>query len=199
MNEQDIHSAWNSGANRLDRAAALQLKDELVRRLRRQRWRELAWLAWTCLLLTVLSALLVPWLVFHGRFDPRTDWVLVPLLGLPWGFAIHFVRQFRRRRAAAARAALSIQDALRAAEAENRAAAATLRRVALLQGLFALLLPVAIHQLHAAGKVSGRELGQMAFLFGGILAGGAAFVGLKYFREVRPEGARLAGLLESYR
>lgn len=198
MNEHDIASAWNSGANRPDPAATLQLKEELVRRLRRQHWRELAWLAWTCLLLTALSVHLVPWLVFHGRFDARTDWVLVPLLALPWGFTLYFVREFRARRAGSAAAADSIQAALRTAARENVAAATTLKLVATLQGLFVLLLPVVIQQLHAAGKVQGRELIQMVFLFGGCLLGGFAFVLLKYFREVRPEGARIARLLEAY-
>lgn len=198
MNHDDIQSAWNSGANRPAPAAAALLKDSLVRQLRRERWRDLAWLAWTCLLLGILTAHLFPWFVFHGRFIPRTDWMLVPLLALPWGFVLFFLRRFLARRPGAAAADRSVLDALRAAQAQNRAAATTLKGVWLLQAVFVLLLPFVVHQLHADGKVAGRELGQMAFLFGGAIAAGAGFVAVKYFRVVRPEAARLAALLRSY-
>ncbi len=196
MNFDDIQSVWNTPANQMDTETARQLKQALAQRLRRQRRTEIVWLLWTGFLLTVITVQVGNWVFLSGKFRLSADWLLLPLLIVPWTLLVSFSRRFFTRRNA--EASRSIPDALRVALSENRAAQAKHKAIAALQLVFVLILPLLMYQLHLAGKASVRELVCMAILFGGALAVAAGLMAFKYFRRLRPEQKRMETLLRSY-
>jgi hypothetical protein len=120
---------------------------------------------------------------------------LFPLLIVPWAFAIHFLRRYLKPSVPVARGELSVTDSLRAALGSNQTARSHLRLVG---GLFAIMIPllaVSMQQLHAAGKVSSRELVSMAVFFGGTLLLSAAGITARYFGRLLPQQRKLDALL----
>ena len=194
MNLNEIQNAWNSPRNNLPTEAQEQLVRRFTRQMIRRRRFQAAWLINTFVWLTIITVLAIR-TVAVGKVGLAQEWALLPLLIVPWAFAIHFLRRYLKPVSPATRGELSVADSLRAALGSNRTEQSHLKRVA---GLFAIMIPllaVSMQQLHAVGKASSRELISMAFFFSGILLLSGAGIAARYFGRVLPQQRQLNALL----
>ncbi len=121
--------------------------------------------------------------------------LLFPLLLVPWGFAIHFLRRYLKPVAPATRGETPIVDSLRTALASNQETRSHLKLVGVLYAIMIPLLALAMRQLHAGGKVSERELTSMAIFFGVVLLVGGIGIAARYFVRLQPQQKLLNALL----
>ncbi len=165
MNFDELQQTWNSPRNNLpteqQRALAEKFSRQMIRRRRFQTW----WLIHTFVWLTLITGLAIR-MVAIGKTNPAQEWGLFPLLLVPWGFAIHFLRRYLKPLTPAAQGESPVKDSLSAALVSNRTTRSHLKLVGVLFVLAIPLLALAMQQLHAVGKVSARELTSMAFFFG---------------------------------
>src|SRR5258705_2859239 len=150
MNLNEIQCAWNSPRNNLPATEQQLLADQFTRQMIRRRRFQAVWLTNTFVWLTVIPAVAI-WTIAVGKTEPGQEWGLFPLLIVPWAFAIHFLRRYRKPAAPIARGELSVTDSLRAALVDNQAEQSHLKLVG---GLFAIMIPllaVSMGQLHAVG------------------------------------------------
>ena len=140
----------------------------------------------------------VVWSLAAGRINPDLEWGVFPLLLLPWSAAVFFLQRHLKP-ASTASGDQTVTDSFRAALQSNRTERANLRLAA---GLLALLVPVlalVMQQVHAAGKVSGRELTSMGLFFGAALLAGLGGMAVRYFVRLQPQRKRLETLLAELR
>lgn len=194
MNLNEMQSVWNSPRNNLPTEAQQQLAGQFSRQMIRRRRFQSIWLTNTFVWLTIITVLAIS-AVAAGHTSPTQEWVLFPLLLVPWGFAIHFLRRYRKPVAPVARGEVSIVDSLRAALASNRETRSHVKLVGVLYVILIPLLALAMQQLHAVRKVTERELTSMAFFFGGALLLGGLGIAIHYFARLQPQRKRLDALL----
>ncbi len=192
MNLNEMQNAWNSPQNRLAPHQE-QLAANFARQMIRRRRFQAIWLGNVFVAMSVITALAARSIAL-GKVD-ATEWALVPLLLVPWGFAIFFLKRFLSQRNPAKPGELAVADSLRTALASNLQSQNHLKWAGALYGIFIPVLALAIHQLHAAGKVSGRELVSMAAFFAGALLVGGTVVALRFFLGLRPQEKQLRGLI----
>jgi hypothetical protein len=194
MNLNEIQNAWNSPRNNLLTEAQQRLADQFARQMIRRRRFQSIWLLQTFAGLTIITVLAIRMLAI-GQTTPTQEWGLFPLLLVPWGFAIHFLRRYLKPVAPVTRGEMSIGDSLRAALASNRETRSHVKLVGVLYVIMIPLLALAMRQLQAAGKVSERELISMAIFFGAVLLVGSIGIAARYFLRLQPQQKRLNALL----
>lgn len=193
MNLNEMQNVWNSPRNNLPTEAQQRLADRFARQMIRRRRFQSIWLINTFVWLTVITVLAIR-MVAVGQTTSQ-EWGLFPLLIVPWGFAIHFLRRYLKPVTPMTRGETTIVDSLRAALASNRETRSHLKLVGVLYVIMIPFLALAIRQLHAVGKVSERELTSMALFFGAVLLLGGAGIALRYFVRLQPQQKRLDALL----
>lgn len=194
MNLNELQSLWNSPGNRQPTSAQLQLANKFTRQMIRRHRFQTFWLIHVFVWLALITGL-AAWNVMAKKVVFGQEWAVVPLLVVPWAFAIHFLRRHQKPTAAIARGEVSVGDSVRAALSSNRTEQSRLKLVGL---LFAIMIPVlalSIWQLRAADKVSPREMTSMAIFFGGVLLVSGAGVAARYVGRLLPQQRQLEDLL----
>lgn len=194
MNLNEMQNVWNSPRNHLPTEAQQRLADQFARQMIRRRRFQSIWLINTFVWLTLISVLAL-WNIAAGQVQSAQEWSLFPLLLVPWGFAIHFLRRYLKPATPIARGETTIVDSLRAALASNQETRSHLKLVGVLYVIMIPLLALAMRQLLAVGKVSERELTSMALFFGAVLLVGAIAIAARYFLRLQPQQKRLHALL----
>ena len=194
MNFDELKNDWNSPRNNLpteqQRALTEKFSRQMIRRQRFQTW----WLIHTFVWLTLISGLAIG-MIATGKANLTLEWGLVPLLLVPWAFAIHFLRRYQKPTTPVIRGELSVRDSLNAALVSNRTHQSHLKLVGVLFVLMIPLLVLMIQQLHAAGKVSARELTSMALFFGATLLVCGIGIAARYFGRLLPQQRQLDAVL----
>lgn len=193
MNLNEMQNVWNSPRNNLPTEAQQRLADQFARQMIRRRRFQSIWLINTFVWLTIITVLAIR-MVAIGQTTSQ-EWGLFPLLIVPWGFAIHFLRRYQKPVAPITRGETTIVDSLRAALASNQETRAHVKLVGVLYVIMIPLLALGMRQLHAVGKVSERELTSMAIFFGAVLLFGGIGIAVRYFIRLRPQQRRLNALL----
>jgi hypothetical protein len=194
MNLNEMQNVWNSPRNNLPTEAQLRVADQFARQMIRRRRFQSLWLINTFVWLTLITMLAVRMLAI-GQTTPGQEWGLFPLLLVPWGFAIHFLRRYLKPVLPITRGETPIVDSLRAALASNQETRSHLKLVGVLYVIMIPLLALAMRQLYAGGKVSERELVSMAVFFGVVLLVGGIGIAARYFVHLQPQQKRLTALL----
>lgn len=194
MNLNEMQNVWNSPRNNLPTEEQHRLADQFARQMIRRRRFQSVWLINTFVWLTVITVLAIR-TVAVGQTTPSQEWGLFPLLLVPWGFAIHFLRRYLKPIVPMTHGEMSIADSLRAALASNQETRAHVKLVGVLYVIMIPLLALGMRQLHAVGKVSERELTSMAIFFGAVLLFGGLGIAVRYFIRLRPQQRRLNALL----
>jgi hypothetical protein len=193
MNLDEMQTLWKSPGNR-PTAVQQQLADKFTRRRIRRRRFQTAWLINTFVWLTLITVLAV-WNVMEQKVAIGREWALIPMLIVPWAFAIHFLRRHLNPVPAIPGGELSVAGSFHAALVSNRTEQSHLKLVASLLVIMLPILGVSLWQLHAAGKASSRELTTMAIFFGGVLLISGAGIAARYFGRVLPQQRQLNALL----
>jgi len=194
MNPNEMQNVWNSPRNNLPTEAQQRLADQFARQMIRRRRFQSIWLLNTFVWLTIITVLAIR-NISVGQTTPTQEWGLIPLLLVPWAFAIHFLRRYLKPATPMTRGETTIAESLRAALASNRETRAHLKLVGVLYVIMIPFLTLAMRQLHAVGKVSERELTSMALFFGAVLLLGGAGIAVRYFTRLQPQQKRLDALL----
>ena len=194
MNLNEMQNAWNSTHNNLPASEQQQLAERFTRQMIRRRRFQAIWLTNTFVWLTLIT-LAVGQTIASGKFNPAQEWAAFPLIIAPWAFAIYFLRRYLKPLVPIARGELSIAESFRAALDSNRAERKHLKLVAVLFVIVIPVLAVSVQQLHAAGKVSSRELTSMVIFFGAVLLFSGVGIAARYFGRVLAEGRKLNALL----
>jgi hypothetical protein len=194
MNSNELQNIWNSSLNNLSSHQQEQLAGQFIRQMNRRRGFQSIWLINTFAWLTIISVMAL-WSILVGNTKLTHEWALLPLLIVPWAFAVYFLRSYLKSGKPVSQGELSVVESLRAALASNLNRQLRLKIVG---GLYVILIPVlalAMRQLHAVGKVSEREFVSMAVLFGGALLVSALAMTALFFGRLLPQQRRLEGLL----
>lgn len=194
MNSNEMQHVWNSPLNNLPPGEQKQMAEQFIRQMNRCRRFQRFWLIHTFTWLAIITVAAI-WSVALGKTKLAHEWALLPLLIVPWAFAIYFLRSYLKMAAPKRQKELSVVESLRAALASNLNRQSRLKMVG---GLYLILVPVlvlALRQLHTVGKVSERELVSMAVFFGGALGISALFMAALFVRSLLPQQKRLEGLL----
>jgi hypothetical protein len=194
MNLNEMQNVWSSPRNNLPTEAHQRVADQFARQMIRRRRFQSIWLIQTFAALTVVTVLAL-WNITGGNVQSTQEWFLFPLMLVPWGFAIHFLRRYLKPVAPATRGETPIVDSLRTALASNQETRSHLKLVGVLYVIMIPLLALAMRQLHAVGKVSERELTSMAIFFGAVLLIGGIGIAARYFVRLQPQQKRLNALL----
>ena len=195
MNTDPLNALWNSPANVPATNAGQQLAAHFLARLRQHRRFQAWWLGWTFLSLTGVTSLVVSHLIRNGAGGVAGQWALWPLLALPWGAAFVFLHRFRQEGSTTTGPTPTLQAALSAAHAANRAERRRLLGIGALLVVTAPVSALVIRQLHVAGKATTDQAWSMALVFGVGLALGGTFVLWRYWQHVVPERRRIESLL----
>jgi len=194
MNINEVQNIWNSPLNNLPVHQQEQLAGRFLRQMNRRRRFQCIWLINTFAWLTIITMLAV-WTVAVGKTKLTHEWALLPLLIVPWGFAVYFLRSYLKSRDRSSLGEVSVVETLQAALVSNLNRQSRLKIVGAMHLIFIPVLFLAMRQLHGAGKVSGRELYSMALLFGGALSISALMMTGIFFGRLLPQQRRLKGLL----
>ena len=197
MNFDELQNDWNSPRNNLPMEQQHALAEKFSRQMIRRRRFQTFWLIHTLVWLTLITGLAI-WMVAIGKANPTQEWGLFPLLLVPWGFAIRFLRRYLKPLAPAARGMSPVKDSLSAALVSNRTHQSHLKLVGVLFVLMIPLLFLAMQQLHAVGKVSARELTSMAIFFGATLLVCGAGIVARYAGRLLPQQKQLEELLRHF-
>ena len=194
MNYNDMQALWNSPANRPRGTTQQQFAERFARQLIRRRRFGWLWLINTFLWLTLITALAV-WNVVEKKVAIGSEWALIPLLIVPWGFALHFLRRHLKPGPAVARGEMPVADSFRVALQSNRSEQSHLKLVGVLFVVMIPFLALSMWQLRTTGKVSPRELESMAIFFGATLLICGGGLAARYFGRLRPQQRQLNDLL----
>lgn len=194
MNLIELQKTWNSSGNRFSVHQQEMLVEDFARRMIRRRRFQSIWLTTTFLWLSVGTGLAIRAVILE-KTNPAQEWSLFPLLLVPWGFAIHFLRQHLRPSAGVSRGEDPLVDSLRGELKANQAGRSRLKCVGALYLIMIPLLALAMRHLHVAGKISPRELISMAAFFAVILLVSAAGVAWRYFARLSPQRDQLEDIL----
>jgi len=194
MNLNEMQNVWSSPRNNLPTEAHQRVADQFARQMIRRRRFQSIWLIQTFAALTVVTVLVL-WNIAEGNVQSPQEWFLFPLLLVPWGFAIHFLRRYLKPTLPITRGERTIVDSLRAALASNQETRTHLKLIGVLYVIMIPLLGFAMRQLHTIGKVSERELTSMAIFFGALFLVGGIVIAARYFVRLQPQQKRLNALL----
>lgn len=194
MNLNEMQNAWNSPRNNLPTAEQQRLAQQFTRQVIRRRRFQAIWLTNTFVWLTLITLVVVQ-TIAAGKFKPTQEWAVIPLLIVPWAFAIHFLRRFLKPAVPGASGEVPVTDSFRAALDSNRIERSHLKLVGVLFVIMTPILAVVAQQLHVAGKVSSKDLTSMAIFFGGIFLMSGAGLAARYFGRVLPQQRKLNALL----
>jgi hypothetical protein len=194
MNLDEMNTVWNSSRNRPSDAEQQQRARRFTRQLIRRRRFQAIWLTNTFVWLTLVTLWLGQAMV-AGKFSFAQEWAVLPLVIAPWLVALHFLRRYLKPVSPLPDGNTTMADSLRAALTSNQTERAHLKLVATLLAGLIPFVAVAVHQLHAVGKVSPREQACMALFFGGALAAGMLGVAVRYFGRLTPQARSLNALL----
>jgi hypothetical protein len=154
MNLNEIHELWNSSRNELAGPGREKILKQFTDRLARMRQREAGWLIWTFFVLTVLT-IFVGWQIFGtDKVHLASEWATVPLLLIPWAFAVIFLRRhvFGFRAEVRARADVSIAESVQRAMKMNKESRLKMKLVGLMYLIVVPVLGLGVSQLQEAGK-----------------------------------------------
>lgn len=194
MNMNEMQNAWRSPRNNLPTAGQQQLAQQFTRQMIRRRRFQAIWLTNTFVWLALITVAVIQ-IVAAGKFNLAQEWALIPVVLVPWAFAIHFLRRFLKPTPPVARGEVPVINAFQSALESNRTEQSHLKLVGVLFAILIPLLAMAVQQLHAAGKVSSKGLTNMAIFFGVVLVASGAGVTARYFGRVLPQQQKLNALL----
>ena len=194
MNFDELQNTWNSPRNNLPSEQQRKVAEQFTRQMVRRRRFQRLWLINTFFWLAVMTVLAIR-TISIGKVSPEQEWVLLPLLVVPWFFAFHFLRRYLKPVAPMMRGEVSIFDSLRAALSSIRETQSRLKLVGVLYAIMVPLLALAMRQLYVVGKASPRELTSMGILFGGVLVVGGAVMAARYFGRLLPQRKQLEELI----
>jgi hypothetical protein len=193
MNFDELQNAWNTPDNNLPTAQQQALAQRFARQMVRRRRFQTIWLINTFVWLTLITILAI-WTVTSGRTKLAQEWALLPLLVIPWAFAIHFLRRYLQS-VKPISGESPVIDTLQAALRSNLANQTQLKAVGALYVLMIPCLALSMRQLESTGKIAGRELISMAIFFGAILLVCAAGIAARYFTRLLPQQRQLDRVL----
>ena len=156
MNFDELQNAWNTPDNNLPTAQQQVLAQRFARQMVRRRRFQTIWLINTFVWLTLITILAI-WTVTSGRTKLAQEWALLPILVIPWAFAIHFLRRYLQS-VQSVTGESPVIDTLRAALRSNLANQTQLKAVGALYVLMIPCLVLSVRQLESTGKIVGREL-----------------------------------------
>lgn len=194
MNLNELQNTWNSPRNRLPRAEQAQLAQHFIRQMIRRRRFQAIWLTNTIVWLMLITVAVIQ-TIAAGNFSLAREWAVIPLVLVPWAFAIHFLRRFLQPTELVAGGETPVADAVQVALKSNRTEQTHLKLVGALLASVIPLVVMAGQQLHAVGKVSAKDQTNMAILFGVVLVVSGALVAARYFGRVLPQQRKLNALL----
>lgn len=193
MNLNEMQNVWNSSRNLRPGAEQEQLAQRFVRQLIRRRRFQAIWLINTFVWLTLITLALVQ-TMGAGKFDFAREWAVLPMLIAPWIVSLHFLRRYLKPASPIPDGSMPVAESLRVALVSNQTERSHLKLVAaLLIGLIPFV-GLAVHQLHAVGKVSSTEQLCMAVFLGGALLAGILGVAVRYFGRLTPQAMSLSAL-----
>ncbi len=198
MDIEKMKKLWQCSANAPTVPEAEQIKAKFTRDLRSRYRRFILFLIWVFSALSFATGLVFYQVLVTHKVTLETDWAVLPLLAIPWLFAIRFLAQFRKHNRAHSSYGESIVLTLRAAMDENRLACLRIKRLAWIYLLSAPALALAIHQLKWAGKMNESEVTSMLLLFGVTLITAGGWAAFRYFRKLLPQRAEIIFLLRDY-
>jgi MFS family permease len=194
MKLDELQQLWNSPDNQ----PTPDQQDAWIARfndtLRKQRRRNAIWLGWVFFVLTSLTAFFAWLIVATDKVKLETNWFAILLLLVPWALAGFLLRTFARERQNEC-GEQSIAASLKAALSANQLERRKLKALGLMYVVFVPILCGSVWQIHAAGKVTSRELPSMVAFFGVALTISAAAVLAKYWLRLVPENVRLSAVL----
>lgn len=197
MKLDELEKLWKSNVNRPSAENRHELTERFTATLRRRRRRELAWLVWTFFVLGVLTVL-VGWIVFGtDKMDLSAEWASIPLLLVPWSFALVFLRRYLRAEPIH-RGDVTIRDSLKMALSANARKRTKLKTLGVMYAVVLPILVMSVWQLHSVGKVSARELVSMGIFLGSALALSAGAALSNYWISLVPEGRKIETLLGQF-
>jgi hypothetical protein len=194
MNSNEMQNIWNSPFNNMSPRHQEQLAGQFIRQVIRRRRFQSIWLINTFAWLTIITVI-AGWNLTRGNVQPLQEWGLVPLLIVPWAFAVYFLRRYLQSAAPTSQGELPVVESLRAALVSNLSHQSRLKIVGVLYVVMIPMIALTMRQLQAVGKVSGHELASMAVLFGGALFISAAVMAALFFGRLLPQQKRLENLL----
>lgn len=194
MNSNEVQNIWNSPLNNLSASQQEELAGQFIRQMKRRRRFQSVWLIHTYAWLAVITVVAAR-TIAAGNAKLTSEWALLPLLIVPWMFAVYLLRSYLKSARPQSQCQLSVVESLRAALASNLNRQSRFRVVGVMYVIFVPILALAMRQLHAVGKVSGRELTSMAALLGGALLACALVMTALFFGRLLPQQKRLEGLL----
>lgn len=197
MTFDEMQKDWNSPRNNLLTEERQTLAGKFARQMTRRRRFERFWLVNTFTWLSLITGLAI-WLCRWHSISLAQEWALFPLLLVPWGFAIYFLRRHLNPASPATHGELPVLESLSAALASNREAQSHLKIVGLLYLVLIPVLALTMQQLHRADKVSARELNSMALFFAVALILSAAGIAARYFGRLVPQQKQLQELLQQF-
>lgn len=194
MNFDELQQTWNSSRNCPPPQQQHALAETFIRQMNRRRRFQTFWLIHTMVWLTLITGLAIG-MIATGKTSLVQEWGLLPLLIVPWGFAIQFLRRYRHAATPLVRGEMPLTDSFRAALGSNQTEQSHLKRVGALFAIMIPVLAVSAWQLQVAGKVSSRELTSMLTLFGVVLLASGAGIAARYFGRLLPQQKQLEELL----
>lgn len=198
MTFDELQKDWNSSRNHPPMEQLHTLAGKFAHQMIRRRRFQSFWLVHTLVWLTLITGLAI-WLIAIGKASPAQEWGLFPLLVVPWGFAIYFLRRHLNPPAPVTRGGLPVLDSLSAALVSNRETQKHLKIVGVLYVIMIPPLVLMMHQLHAAGKISARDLNSMALFFGATLLICGVGIAARYFGRLLPQQKQLQELLQQFK
>jgi hypothetical protein len=194
MNSNEMQHIWNSPFNNLSSNQQEQLAGKFVRQMKRRRRFQSLWLINTFAWLAIITVIALR-TILVGYTNLSREWASLPLLIVPWAFAIYFLVNYLRSKALSSLGELSVVESLRAALASNLDRQSRLKIVG---GLYVILVPVlalAMRQLQTTGKVSGHQMTSMIVFFGSALLISALTMTALFFGRLLPQQRKLEDLL----
>ncbi len=196
MDYESLRNAWASNANNPGAAASAYVIAEAQATLANRRAHLRRLLMFAGVVLTIPLALMGLDIVAGQAdvIDPNREWALIPFALLPF-VALILIASRAAPRAAPAGALL---DTFRALQADNAAARLRIVIIGACMMLFSPVMFIVLNQLVGVGKMAPHEMQSAAFVLGGGLALGAAWMGVKYLTQLAPERRHLDALIAQY-
>lgn len=199
MDFDRLERAWRSNANRPSEAAAAYLMEEMMETLKKRRGEMRGILIFAGLALIVQTWLILHALIAQTVMDAGQEWGAFLMLGIGWVALATVGWRFRQHLLAYPDPYSSSSETLRALLDENRSQRQRMRFMGLVAVLFVAATALTLGQLQEVGKMTAGNIRDFAIVFGGGFLLGLVYALWRYFRILKPEGARLERLLADYR
>ena len=199
MDFERLERAWRSHANRLPDAAAAYVMEEMMQTLKKRRNEVRGILIFAGLALTLQTGLILHALLVDQVLIPGREWGAFLMLGIGWAALAFIGFRFRQHLLAYPDPYSSSSDTLRALLDQNRSERQRMRFLGVAGIFFVAATALTLGQLEAVGKMTPANIRDFSILFGGGFLLGLVYACWRYFRVLKPEGARLERLLADYR